>query len=213
MRSLGRGGRRTGEDEAVEHPAGAIRIEAWAGPQLTARVAEAMHIYAVAMNYSPHAGAQRGITTRWHSTHLGFACRAAIEADGTLVGFGYGYTTRPGQWWHDLVRRAISPVAADWLEDAFELSELHVLPRYQGAGIGRLLLTDLGAQIAESHRCVLLSTPDRDTRAFRLYHNLGFVDLARNYLFPGDARPFAVLGARLPLSPPLPGAPRPANAG
>ena len=27
----------------------------------------------------------------------------------------------------------------------------------------------------------------------------GFVDLARNYLFPGDARPFAVLGARLPL--------------
>ena len=211
--SLGRGGRRTGEDGAVQSPAGPIRIEAWTGPQLTARVAEAMHIYAVAMDYRPHAGAQRGITTRWHSTHLGFACRAAMEADGTLVGFGYGYTTRPGQWWHDLVRRAISPAAADWLDDAFELSELHVLPSYQGAGIGRRLLTDLGAEIADTHRSVLLSTPDRDTRAFRLYRDLGFVDLARNYLFPGDPRPFAVLGAHLPLSLPPSDAPRPTDAG
>ena len=46
---------------------------------------------------------------------------------------------------------------------------------------------------------MLLSTPDADTRAFRLYHQLGFEDLRRRYLFPGDARPFAVLGARLPL--------------
>ena len=47
----------------------------------------------------------------------------------------------------------------------------------------------------------LLSTPDADTKAFRLYHADGFVDLARGYHFPGDARPFAILGARLPLSP------------
>ena len=30
------------------------------------------------------------------------------------------------------------------------------------------------------------------------------VDLARGYHFPGDARPFAILGARLPLTPPRP---------
>jgi hypothetical protein len=47
----------------------------------------------------------------------------------------------------------------------------------------------------------VLSTPDNDTRAFRLYRRMGFVDLARNYLFPGDSRPFAVLGARLPFNP------------
>jgi ribosomal protein S18 acetylase RimI-like enzyme len=87
--------------------------------------------------------------------------------------------------------------AAEWLGDAFELSELHVLPEYQGIGIGRRLLTSLAAGIP--HSAILLSTPDTDTRAFRLYRDTGFVDLARNYLFPGDARPFAVLGARLPL--------------
>jgi ribosomal protein S18 acetylase RimI-like enzyme len=96
------------------------------------------------------------------------------------------------------VRRALDPEAArQWLMDAFELSELHVLPDYQGSGIGRRLLNSLAADL--THSAMLLSTPDADTRAFRLYRATGFVDLARNYLFPGDARPFAVLGARLPL--------------
>ena len=54
---------------------------------------------------------------------------------------------------------------------------------------------------------MLLSTPDADTRAFALYRRFGFVDLARHYLFPGDSRPFAVLGAHLPL----PATPRPSG--
>jgi ribosomal protein S18 acetylase RimI-like enzyme len=174
-----------------------IRIETWAGPQLAARVQEAMGIFVLAMNYTTQAGAQRGITTRWHSSHEGFACRAALEPDGTLVGFGYGYTTRPGQWWHDQVRAAIPADLFGWLDDAFELSEMHVLPSHQGFGIGRRLLTALSAQLP--HHAMLLSTPDRDTRAFRLYRSLGFGDLARRHLFPGDARPFAILGAELPL--------------
>lgn len=175
-----------------------ISIEPWTGGQLAARVNDAMGIYVLAMNYPGYAGSQRSVTTRRHTTHLGFACRAAVAEDGTLVGFGYGYTTASGQWWHDLVRKAMSaPVAADWLTDAFELSEMHVLPGYQGRGIGRSVLMSLAAGVP--HRSMLLSTPDADTRAFRLYRSVGFEDLARNYLFPGDARPFAVLGARLPL--------------
>jgi ribosomal protein S18 acetylase RimI-like enzyme len=76
---------------------------------------------------------------------------------------------------------------------------MHVLPAAQGAGIGRRILESLAERIP--HDAMLLSTPDSDTRAFRLYRRLGFVDLARNYLFPGDSRPFAVLGTRLPLTP------------
>ncbi len=180
-----------------------VRVEAWRGPQLSAHINEAMNIYVLAMNYPSYAAAQRSVTAERHTANAGFACRAAVRADGTLVGFGYGYTTAPGQWWHDLVRRAVSrKVADDWLRDAFELSEMHVLPRYQGAGIGRRVLFALAGDIP--HRAMLLSTPDADTRAFRLYRSVGFVDLARGYLFPGDARPFAVLGARLPLRPTSP---------
>jgi ribosomal protein S18 acetylase RimI-like enzyme len=173
-------------------------VHVWSAEQFASRVDDAMRIYARAMNYPRNAADQRAVTARRHAHNEGFACRAALLADGTLVGFGYGYTTAPGQWWHDLVRKALpEQLAEEWLPDAFELSELHVLPEYQGHGIGREVLLDLAAGIP--HAAMLLSTPDSDTRAFRMYRGLGFHDLRRRYLFPGDARPFAVLGARLPL--------------
>jgi ribosomal protein S18 acetylase RimI-like enzyme len=179
-------------------------VQSWPGEQFAARVDEAMQIYARAMGYPRGAAEQRAITARRHTRNAGFACRAAVVPDGTpggmLAGFGYGYTTAAGQWWHDLVRKALPPpVAHEWLTDAFELSELHVLPELQGHGLGRRVLLELAAGIP--HSAMLLSTPDADTRAFRLYRSLGFVELRRRYLFPGDARPFAVLGARLPLDP------------
>lgn len=182
------------EPSATETP----RVVAWSPQQFARRVDEAMTIYAAAMNYPPHAAAQRAVTARRHTGHHGFACRAAVLDDDTLVGFGYGYTTVPGQWWHDLVRKALNKQQVrEWLTNAFELSELHLLPEFQGAGIGRVLLTQLAAALP--HEAMLLSTPDAETRAFTLYRHLGFVDLRRHYLFPGDLRPFAVLGARLPL--------------
>jgi ribosomal protein S18 acetylase RimI-like enzyme len=177
----------------------ATRIEAWTGPQFAARVNECMHIYVRAMHYPDSAGVHRAVSARKHIENEGFACRAALAEDGTLIGFGYGYTTRPGQWWHDLVRRSLDrDTAREWLQDAFELSELHVLPAHQRQGVGQRLLTGLAGGIP--HSIMLLSTPDSDTRAFRMYRQQGFVDLTRNYLFPGDSRPFAVLGARLPLA-------------
>jgi ribosomal protein S18 acetylase RimI-like enzyme len=183
---------------AQRPPLSHARIEAWSGRQFAARVQEAMRIYVQAMQYGDSTGVHRAVTARKHAEHEGFACRAALTEDDRLVGFGYGYTTRPGQWWHDLVRRALDrETAADWMHDAFELSELHVLPAYQRQGIGQRLLSALAEGIP--NRAILLSTPDSDTRAFRMYRQMGFVDLARNYLFPGDSRPFAVLGARLPL--------------
>jgi ribosomal protein S18 acetylase RimI-like enzyme len=176
-----------------------VRIIEIGSGEFTVRADEAMRIYVQAMGYTAQTGVQRAITARRHASNQGFACRAAQDANGRLLGFGYGYTTAPGQWWHDLVRRAITADAADWLTNAFELSEMHVLPEAQGAGIGRRVLEQLAGALPHQH--MLLSTPDGDTRAFRLYRRLGFEDLARRYLFPGDSRPFAVLGAHLPLAP------------
>jgi ribosomal protein S18 acetylase RimI-like enzyme len=189
---------RLSHEEAAD--VGAARIETWSATQFEARVDEAMAIYARAMHYPAHAAGQRAVTARRHVANPGFACRAAVLPTGRLVGFGYGYTTTAGQWWHDLVRAALTPdLAAQWLADAFELSELHMMPDFQGHGLGRRLLLALADSLP--HSAMLLSTPDADTRAFRLYRDLGFLDLRRHYLFPGDARPFAVLGARLPLAP------------
>jgi ribosomal protein S18 acetylase RimI-like enzyme len=173
-------------------------VVSWDPVTFDANVDAAMKIYVEAMQYPQFAGAQRGRAARGQTTFPGFTARAAFD-DLALVGFCYGYTSEDGQWWHDLVRRAVGPeIAPRWLDSAFELSELHVRPAAQGRGIGKALLLSLAAGLP--HRRMLLSTPDGDTRAFRLYRRLGFVDLARNHFFPGENRPFAVLGAELPLS-------------
>lgn len=82
----------------------------------------------------------------------------------------------------------------------FELTELHIHPRAQGHGLGEALARRLLAGCRESH--VLLSTPEsagEGNRAWRLYRRLDFHDVMRSYFFPGDPRPFAILGRSLPL--------------
>ena len=176
-----------------------VQIERWGPRDLLRHLDAAMTIYADAMDYPAETGRAHAGFTATHTSRPGFRATAAM-AGTRLTGFGYGYTSAPGQWWHDQVRAALSEVdTVRWLADCFELCELHVSPDWQGRGIGRELLTLLVDGVVE--RNVLLSTPEGDTRAWRLYRSLGFVDILRHHYFPGDGRPFAVLGATLPFTP------------
>src|SRR2546430_11119750 len=76
----------------------------------------------------------------------------AVTDDGTgeTVGFGYGFQGAAGQWWHDTVSRALAArsgdeAAAAWLDDSFEVAELHVAPGHQGHGVGAGVLLRLTA--------------------------------------------------------------------
>jgi ribosomal protein S18 acetylase RimI-like enzyme len=189
----------------------ATRVAELPTPWMREHLHEALAIYGAAMGYGDSVVAGRYGYAVQHTERNGFrAVGAFVEAprgDGTagekLVGFGYGYLVAPGQWWHDQVRNALDRrTAKQWLPGAFEVCELHVHPDHQSRGLGRQLLHALVAGTAAP--VALLSTPDTDTKAFRLYHADGFVDLARGYHFPGDSRPFAILGARLPLAPSAP---------
>ncbi|WP_350354543.1 GNAT family N-acetyltransferase [Corynebacterium aquatimens] len=97
-------------------------------------------------------------------------------------------------------KRGITPRRREILNSYFEVAEIHVLPGHQGRGIGAKLLTEL-LKLAPAE-WALLSTPEIDGEAngaFGLYRKYGFEDLARNFMYPGDPRPFAILGRRLPL--------------
>ena len=67
----------------------------------------------------------------------------------------------------------------------------------------RVTLRQLRALLAMADgKTVLLSTPEADeqrSRAWRLYRRFAFVDVLRDFLFPGDERAFAILGRELPL--------------
>jgi ribosomal protein S18 acetylase RimI-like enzyme len=119
-----------------------------------------------------------------------------------LVGFAYGFHGLTGQWWHDVVTESLTArrggeATGHWLGDSFEIAEVHVRPAHQGRGTGRAMMHALAAGRPE--RTAVLSTPDGQTRARRLYRSLGFADLLPSFSFPGGGPPYAIMGAVLPL--------------
>jgi ribosomal protein S18 acetylase RimI-like enzyme len=165
-----------------------------------ARMRELLDVYVAAMRYPAGTAAARAALWAEHSTRPGFDCLVVEDADGRILGLAYGYRGLPGQWWFGEVNRGLPDDPQGWLTDYVELTELHVHPRSQGAGLGETLLRALVD--GRSEGAVLLSTPEGTNRAWRLYRRLGFQDVLRDFRFTGDPRPFGVLGRRLPLAPP-----------
>ncbi|OLF16854.1 GNAT family N-acetyltransferase [Actinophytocola xanthii] len=175
--------------------------------ELRVRLSEALSLYVTAMRYPAGTAEQRAPMWLAHMLRPGWCCVAALDTDDSMVGIAYGYRGANGQWWHEQVRRGIversGPEYADiWLEDYFELTEVHVRPAAQGRGVGEDLLRRLLSRVDASR--VLLSTPEGPSRAWRLYYRMGFTDVLRHYRFTGDPRPFGVLGRTLPLEQPTP---------
>jgi ribosomal protein S18 acetylase RimI-like enzyme len=172
--------------------------------EFAVRLDQVITVYAAAMQSPADMLAGRRSTMAGHTAHPGFRAFTATEkGSGELVGFGYGFHGAVGQWWHDTVARALASscgaaAAAAWLDDSFEVAELHVTPGYQGRGIGADLLLRLTSDRTE--RTALLSTRDADSPARRLYRGVGFTDLLTGFaFFPGSEPPYAVMGAELPL--------------
>ena len=173
--------------------------------EFTARLDQVIAVYAAAMGPPPDTLAGRRSIMAGHAAYPGFRALTAAEdgGSGEAVGFCYGFRGSPGQWWHDTVARALAAArgaraAAAWLDDTFEVAELHVAPGHQGAGIGSGLL--LGLTSGRPERTAMLSTRDAETRARRLYRGVGFTDLLTGFeFFPGGEPPYAVMGAELPL--------------
>lgn len=170
------------------------------GPGFRPYVEQSLSVYAAAMARPPgEVGPRRPIVYR-HCEYTGFRAQVALAPDGGMQGFGYGYRGAVGQWWHDVVSRAMpATTAQEWLTASFEVAELHVLPEHQGRGLGRRLLLDL--LTGATGTSAVLSTPDTDSRARRLYRSMGFVDLVTRFRFPGLQVDYCVMGRRLPLGP------------
>jgi ribosomal protein S18 acetylase RimI-like enzyme len=178
-----------------------MRLVTWTPEELARRLDDVIEVYGLAMGYPSGLTATRRGYVAGHVHRPGFRAVATLDEQGALLGFGYGYTSLRGQWWHDRVREALRRDARKfWLGDCFEVVELHVRPSAQGAGLGARQLARLLS--LGGGTTTLLSTPEADeqrSRAWRLYRRFGFVDVLRHFHFPGDERAFAILGRGLPL--------------
>lgn len=170
-----------------------------------------LDVYAAAMSPPYEQLPGRHAIMERHTSYPGFRA-FVVERRGTLPvrtgpvqGFAYGFHGARGQWWHDVVFQALCGVgdvdhAEAWLEDTFEVAELHVHPESQGRGLGRALLNALCEGRPE--RTVVLSTLDKhpETPARALYRSVGMVDLLTDFEFPGGGPRYAVMGGTLPLA-------------
>jgi GNAT superfamily N-acetyltransferase len=131
-----------------------------------------------------------------HVKREGFRIVVALEETGQVLGFAYGYTNTPDQFWHEKVVQVAPPqVVSEWLLNSFRLVEIAVAPKAQGQGIGGLLhgrlLSDLPCRKA------VLSTLAAETNAYKMYCNRGWVILLEEIFFPGIARPYRIMGLEL----------------
>lgn len=157
-------------------------------------IVAAAHVYGEAMQRRPEFVVQRREIMSAHVTRPGLVAVLA-RVDDQLVGFGYGYRGRSGDWWHDVVAGALGrDRAREWLSDSFELAELHVHPDHHGRGIGRRILTTVLEHAVGG--TVVLSTHDWESPARRLYRSVGFTDLLTGFVFPGSREVYVVMGAR-----------------
>ncbi|MFI9647881.1 GNAT family N-acetyltransferase [Streptomyces sp. NPDC052040] len=165
---------------------------------LSGRVDEALAVQAVAFGLGAEEIAVRRQIVLRHMTYPGARALGAVAADGRLAGFVYGMPNDRLHWWSTVVEPYLRAQGRDdWLDSSFVITELHVHPGYQNRGIGRTLITTI-TDAAEQPRSIL-SAIDTDSPARGLYHSLGYVDLARRVVFPSAPRPYAVMGAPLPL--------------
>lgn len=177
---------------AREAPDNAVTIGSL---DLVGRVDEAVAVQAAALG---PVGPDRASIFLRHATYRDFRAFGAFDSSGRLVGFAYGTACLPGQWWHDQIRPALVQAGhRRWLDNAYAVTEVHVLPGWQGRGIGRALLTRLLAGLP--YASAVLSTYDIDSRARTLYRHLGFVDLVTGFRFPTQDQPYALMAAPLPL--------------
>ncbi|MBN0047871.1 GNAT family N-acetyltransferase [Streptomyces actuosus] len=173
-------------------------MDAVIGPlDLSAHVDEALAVQAVAFGLGADEVAVRRQIVLRHMTHRGARALGATVG-GTLVGFVYGMPNDRSHWWSTVVEPYLRARGHEhWLDDSFVITELHVHPAHQHRGIGRSLITTI-TDSADEPRSIL-SAIDTDSPARALYRSLGYEDLARQVLFPSAPKPYAVMGAPLPL--------------
>ena len=129
-----------------------------------------------------------------HAGRQDFRFVGAFASDRRLVGFVYGYTGAPGQWWYDRVAAALDEkAAARWLDPPhFEFTELAVAPAYQSRGVG----TRLHDEVLEAlpHERALLSALAENRRVIAFYEHRDWRVILPELRFEAGRPLFAILG-------------------
>ncbi|WP_433871822.1 GNAT family N-acetyltransferase [Saccharopolyspora sp. CA-218241] len=117
--------------------------------------------------------------------------------DDELVGMLLGWPTASRDWWPAQVRPDLAQTGnLHWLDDAFELAEIHVHPDHQGRGLGGRLLGAAEERIPQ-RRIVLGTNAIDNHRAKEFYRRRGFRTLTGPFRWLGLPLRVLVLGREI----------------
>ncbi|MBP1949676.1 N-acetyltransferase [Virgibacillus litoralis] len=114
-----------------------------------------------------------------HTSYNGFRGLMAKDKSGTLIGFTYGYTSLPGQFYREkLAAQLTDKQQIEWLNNCFEFVELAVENKVKRMGIGGKLHDRLLSEI--NHDTSVLTTSPENNPAINLYISKGWEVIKEN---------------------------------
>lgn len=130
-----------------------------------------------------------------HAGYAGFRGYVAVsEINKNVIGFAYGYTSLPGQYYNTKLKEALTSKQSDeWLDDCFEFVELAVDREYRRHGVATHLHQHLLSSLP--HRTSVLTTRTDNTGAQTLYDRLGW-QVIQDPFYPNEES-FVMMGKRL----------------
>lgn len=164
---------------------------------LAARLSEVRELARTAMTAAQQPGGILIAKYLHEVTEVTGLLALGAHRQGELVGVLVGWPTASRQWWPNEVRPALRASGNEhWLDDAFELAELHVHPDLQGHGIATGLLEEAQRRVDQS-RVVLSTNAINNQHARRFYRNRGFRTLSGPFQWRSVAIRIFVLGREL----------------
>ncbi len=131
-----------------------------------------------------------------HSKRPGFRGITAFDGHGEVIGFIYGYVSLPGQFYHNQLKKALDPEAADeWLTNSFELVELAVDKKFRRRGVGSHLHDALLGRLP-CEKAILTVGKGNET-ARRFYLEKGWEILAPEAVVIPGIEPQTIMVKRL----------------
>ncbi|WP_158598357.1 GNAT family N-acetyltransferase [Falsibacillus albus] len=108
-----------------------------------------------------------------HANYHGFFGLKALDEEGNLIGFTYGYESLPGQFYREKIAYQLSAIERDtWLSNCFEFVEIAVNHSYKRLGIASKLHDTLLQNI--NLKTAVLTTGTDNRPAINLYIKEGW---------------------------------------
>ena len=163
----------------------------------------AVDCYWTIFGASPHGRSDRETAAamfRRHADHPGYrglvaATGGSVAEPGSVLGYTYGYESRPGQYYREALAGALAAEQAErWLSDCFEFVELGVTPAVRRRGLGGYLHDSLLEGVPQETSVLTTGVDNEAARA--LYAGRGWEVIAEPFSVQGGP-PMVVMGREL----------------